>query len=276
MQINIKMNKQKPPKLSPLGQLMQDTLRHDADTKYFGTRKELNQEQLAYLKDDVEFKKEVKDIKKNIKVPKLYPDKDVESFEYENYIDAESFWLRNQDKSIQDEFEKRIKSLLNSYGLPIGFYDWLQYLVLYGEPPWIPNYNLELLNDIMNNPEELQRIPLTTQEKRYVRKIAKDNLNIKGRPTKKIQQFYKSLLLAIAQSKNTKRRFRSLKTAVKTTKLGEEVSEYDSIENKKITRKITSLDLATIIFKDTTGSKSQVVRKQKQRLKDRKNLILKK
>jgi len=270
------MNKQKPPKLSPLGQLMQDSLRHVADTKYFGTRKALNQEQLVYLKDDVEFKKEVKDIKKNLKVPKLYPDKDVESFEYENYIDAESFWLRTRDKSIQDEFEKRIKNLLYKYGLPIGFYDWMQYLVLYGEPPWVPNYNPELLNDIMNNPEELQRIPLTTQEKRYIRKIAKENLNIKGRPTKKVQQFYKSFLLALAQSKNTKRRFRSLKTAVKTTKLGKEINEYNPVENENITRKITSLDLATTIFNDVTGNKSQVVRKQKQRLKERKNLILKK
>lgn len=270
------MNKNKPPKLSSLGQLMQDSLRHVADTKYFGTRKALSQEQLVYLKDDVEFKNEVKYIKKKLKVPKLYPDKDVESFEYENYIDAESFWLRTQDKSIQDEFEKRINNLLNNYGLPIGFYDWMQYLVLYGEPPWVPNYNPELLNDIMNNPEELQRTPLTTQEKRYIRKIVKENLNIKGRPTKKVQQLYKSFLLALAQSKNTKRRFRSLKTAVKTTNLGKEITEYNSIENVNITRKITSLDLATTIFNDVTGSKSQVVRKQKQRLKERKNLILKK
>lgn len=264
------------PKLSPLGELMQKVIKNEADTKYFGTRKELNRELLTYLKSDPDFKKDVKKLKDMLDIPRLNPEMDVESFEYDNYIDAESFWLRAQEKHVRDTFEERIRYLLSRYGLPIGFYDWLQYLVLYGQPPWDPIYNTELTNDIFNNPEELQRAPLTTQEKKYVRRTVKSAIGIKGRPSKKVQLLYKNFLKALSESKNTKRRFRSLKTAVKTTKLGDVRSEYDSFNNKNISKKITSSDIATNVFNDPTGRKSQVVRKQKQRLRERKNLVFNK
>lgn len=270
------MGNKNSPKLSPLGELIQFVINYEADTKYFGTRKELNRELLTYLRTDPDFKIDVKKFKHELKIPKLNPETDVDSFEDGNYIDAESFWLRTQEKSIRNKFEEGMRSLLGRYGLPIGFYDWLQYLVLYGQPPWTPLYNVELANDIFSSPEELQRVPLTTQEKKYVRRTVKSNIGIKGRPSKKVQALYQSFLEALSESKNSRRRFRSLSTAIKTAKLGEIRNEYDSYEGKNISRKITSSDLATNIYNDPGGHKSHVVRKQKQRLKERKTLITKK
>ncbi len=267
------------PKLSPLGELMQDAIKHEADTKYFGTRKELNRELSTYLKSDTGFKKDIKGLRKELSIPKLNSEKDVESFEYDNYIDAESFWLRTQDKSTRDIFEKRINHLLVSYGLPIGFYDWMQYFVLYGQPPWTPLYNTELPNDIMSNPDELQRIPLTTQEKKYVRRTVKNNVGIKGRPSKKAQSAYRSLLQALSMSKNKHRRIRNLTQSLKTGEIGTKRTYYDSVDGK-IQEKITSTIQAAEIYEhadnDELKKKANTLRKMKQRLKERQKVMLKK
>lgn len=267
------------PKLSALGEVIQETIKQEADTKYFGTRKELNRELLTYLKSDTEFKNDLKKLKKELSIPKLNSEEDVESFEYENYIDAESFWLRTQDKSTRDIFEKRIHHLLVSYGLPIGFYDWMQYFVLYGQPPWTPLYNTELPNDIMSNPDELQRIPLTTQEKKYVRRTVKNSIGIKGRPSKKAQSAYGGLLLALSTSKNKRRRTRQLKQSLKTDDIGTKRTYYDSVEGKtqeKVTSKIKAAEIYESADNDELKKKANTLRKMKQRLKERRKVMLKK
>lgn len=267
------------PKLSPLGELIQDAIEYEADKKYFGTRKELNRELLTYLKSDVGFKNDIKKLKRELSIPKLNSEEDIESFEYDNYIDAESFWLRTQDHSVRDTFEKRINNLLISYGLPIGFYDWMQYLVLYGQPPWTPLYNTELPNDIMSNPDELQRIPLTTQEKKYVRRTVKNNIGIKGRPSKKARSAYGSLLQALSMSKNKQRRIRNLTKSLKTGEIGTKRTYYDSVDGK-VQEKITSTIQAAEIYEhadnDELKKKANTLRKMKQRLKERQKVLLKK
>lgn len=262
-------------KLSPLGQATQDILSENADREYFGTRKALNEELLEHIQGK-DFKEKIKSIRRKLSIPRIKFEDDVIEFFWKDDVEVESRWLLAQDESVKNKVDIEVKKALE-IGLPIGFYNWVQHYILYGKKPkWMPLYNLNIANDIINYPEELNRIPLTSQEKKYIRKSAKSRLGIKGRPSKRHQEAYSELLQALSRSKNKKRRFRTLKTALKTQELGKTRTVYDSFSNEYVSTKVNSKDLATIIFNDETGRKSQNVRKQKERLIKRKEMMVKK
>ena len=68
----------------------------------------------------------------------------------------------------------------------------MQGYILYGKPPFLPLYNMELLWFAENDIDKLKRIGLTTKEKEWLEKKERERLDINktGRPPKSIQEKY--------------------------------------------------------------------------------------
>ncbi len=268
-------------KLSPIGTLIQISLWREAE-KFFGVRSNLNEEIATYLKRDKKFNAEIRDIQTQFKIPSLNPNHDFKTIqiEYEGRsVDIEVHdWLESLPPAKREMLEKTITDLIQEYKLPLNFYDWVQDYLLYGKPSYIPSYNFELINQVINHVDEIERFVLTTQEKKFIlacfKGIVGNNPQI---PKPKFRQAYRELKEILKRSKNIRRRFRTLDTALKTRKMGQIEHRFDfarGLGGEEEHHKVTSTDLATRIFNDNTGKRSQVVRKQKQRLKERARLLL--
>ena len=253
---------------------LEDIIRGYADNLYFQSRKHFNEEDVILLENNDSFKSSVKRIKKLLKIPRLDPLQDIviipitygEDGENEGEI-LKSDWLNSQPLSIQNSFESEVKQLLETYKLQANFYEWFVVYLLYGKPLYTPYYHWELTDFVINNLNRIEEIPLTIKEKRYVLDSFKAFLGKNPDiPKEQKKAAYKELKGILKRSKSKRRRFRTLRTAIKALRLGEVVSEYDYATAKEQKRKIISEDLATQIFDDDTGKKAALVRKQKQRL----------
>jgi hypothetical protein len=245
---------------------------------YLNARASFNDEDAEMLHLSKEFKKDRDKIKKQFKIPRLTPQKDVLVIPLEKdgqtAESVESSWVNNLNNLQQDKFKKEIESLLKKYNLQPNFYDWAQGYILYGKPPFKPLFfwAYELTDYVINSLDKIEQISLTTSEKKQIMGMFKFVM-IRKRPDiskKQLREMCRELKFALSKSKkNTRRRSRTFETALKTLEMGKHRTDYDYALNKDVARKTTSTDLATKIFKDETGKKAALVRKQKQRLNER-------
>lgn len=274
--------KKKNAPISILGQSIENTLRDFADKEFFDTRKELNDEKITYLNLDKNLKNDVKAIRDKLNIPKLAPNEDIFTFEEtEHSIGADSNWLFRSSPHSQNVFENEIDKLLEKYLLPKNFHDWLQFYILYNrKPPWKPLYNWDLLEQIIKDIDEPQRIPLTTKEKEFARWVFRYITKSKsGRPRKELRKAYNELLEALSKGKNSTRRARVLKQAIKTFDKGKIEKYFDPVKGKDVVEKPTYKKLAVKINIDATDLErdrlATTLRKQNQRLKKRMSKAIK-
>lgn len=268
--------KKKSSSLSAFGNVIQDLLQNFADSQFFDTRKALNEEKVTYLHLEKNLKKDIKAIRGKFNIPNLVPEDDVFTFEEsEHSLEADSNWLFRSSIYIQKAFTNEVEQLINEYSLPKNFYDWLQFYILYNQkPPWKPLYNWDLLQQLGDNKDEAQRIPLTTKEKKFVRWAFRYITKSKpGRPKKEYQNAYKELIKALSESKNSNRRSRTLVQSTKTFDKGQTEKYFDPVEGKDVVEKPTYKKLAVKIDINATEEErdrlAATLRKQNERLKKR-------
>lgn len=260
-----------------------ELLRYEAD-KNFGPRASFNKEFAELSSYKQGFIKDLLDLRVNL--PKLDPDDDL-IMSSMNYDDEEICFAKSKylecdlNETERKKFSKNIYALIKKYKLPKNFYDWLQFYILYSkEPPWKPLYNFDLVEQIIDNPSEAIRIPLTTVEKKYIKRKSRELLNIKeGRPPKEVsdkQKQYKALCSLLDKSKNINRKYRSLDNAIKVFKLKKEkMSYYD--ENYQPIRILKDYNtVVDEIYPDNPKPKQKKLvtrlRKQNERFKKRNKL----
>jgi hypothetical protein len=250
-----------------LKDLLQILLKAKADYKWFGTRKVLNEESALFLPRSKEFTADVAVVRKEFNVPRLNPDKDYIVINNTGFEIEDSYWLSGKPTEFINRWEQRIKELIDSHHLPESFRDWVEMSILYEKPKYYPHYNFEAILEILNNPQEANRIGLTTGEKEFILFVLRGAIqSTKGKRETTLKREYSILKGIIAKSKNTRRRLRTIKTSLKTLEMGTKKTYFDEAVGSNVTHKTTSEDLATRIFKDETGEKAPLVRKQKERL----------
>lgn len=271
------MVKPKKPKLSPLGQAVQDIL-FDMRDQYFEIRNNFNNECAFYLNSSAEFQNQIKTIRKQFKIPHLDPQHDVKDIPLENYVDAESYRLNSKSISAKKTFDRHIDALLDTFQLPTNFRDWIIYYVLYGKPPWIPTYSMELVNSFIQSHKNPEKFRLSIPEKKYILDVV--NSKIGKLPTKKRLWFMRKLKAALAKSKNTRRRFRNFKESViLASKKGKKEAIYNPETGEKMMLKRTYRSIATA-NKDICDVEADKIaansRKKAQRFQNRQKDIFKK
>lgn len=181
-------------------------------------RPKVNWERTQTLQEDPEFLARLEMIRQREKISKnlkfetdvradivSYGDGEMEIVE-SYFLDYEIGKLRR--KRIQNE----IASILKDYSLPLNFHDWIQCLLLYRKPlNGTPRYNWDLLDQVMSDPDEAKRIPLSSAEKKFWLWAFRFSRGIRpGRIPKKYAPEYKKLKDIFADSKNTLRRSRRI------------------------------------------------------------------
>lgn len=261
-----------------LKELFERLLKIFAD-KYYGSRAEFNREDLTYLLRDKTFQEDIRNIRKELKIPKLKPEQDLRfvpvDFGNENKDIEQSDWIHALSEQNFNAFDSKVKWLLSKYKLPLNFYDALEGYLLYRKKPKTPVYNLGLVSQILLDPNELKRIPLTTSEKHLIKLYLLDEYGEKIMKDKKLRLAYQNLVQDLAVSKNKRRKLSNFKSALKALhKPQRHEKYYDDVEGQEIEPKFTFKDLAVKEYvKVNTESeatrKAALLRKQKQRLKDR-------
>lgn len=250
--------------------VIETLLQINMDGKYFGVRKVLNEEKVLFLQKSKDFANDIAEIKKEFSVPKLNPNMDYILIEQLDYEIEDSNWLTEQGNNIIDRWENRIRQLLDKYKLPISFRDWVEYNVLYGKPKNYPHYNIEEFAEIIRDPQEAHRLGLTTSEKKLLLAGFRQSIKWAKKDEKALlRDHYLKVRNSLLNSKNSRRRSRTVNTAIKSLNMGKKSTYFDSsvgASGKNITHKTTSSDLATTVFGDETGKKAALVRKQKERL----------
>ncbi len=248
-------------------------LQTQMDYKWFNVRKNLNYEKALFLPISKEFNKDILSIKKEFNVPKLSPDKDYHLIMNTEIEFEDSDWLYGKPNLFINQWEERITELLHKYRLPVSFMDWVEWNILYGKPKTYPHYNIETFSEIIKNPQEANRISLTTGEKKllleYLRFVIKST---KGKRKSILKKSFIQLEKVINQSKNQRRRSRTLKTSMKTLKVGplqRNVQEETYTRNKnKLMYEDIIPNIFTIEEEIKIGPKrlNARLRKQKERL----------
>lgn len=263
-------------KLSDRSKLLQQSL-WAYNERRLGTRSALNEEKATYLLQDKTFKVRITNLRKELEIPRLRLADDVVEIEVGNSIEAESKWLNSQPRDVYDRLKQEVAWLIENFNLTPNFESWLFSYILYRKTSNTPVFDWSLAHYVINNLDRIEEVTLTASERQYVLETFKlvTTANPKLTP-QQVKVMGVQLKQALARSKRgTTRRSRTLKTALKTHKMGTKVSYYEPDLNTTIKRKITSLSLATELFDKDEEKKSHTLRKQKQRLQKRKGLLLK-
>lgn len=246
---------------------------------YFGNPK-LTDERVLLLERNTSFIQEVNQIRISFSIPNLNFQQDTTVYPFRDTYLEDSTWLLKQPQNIQDKFINEVELLIKKYKLPVSFRDWIEKYILYGKPKDNPYVNYELVYELMNNPDELQRLPLSSQEKNMVKDLVRFRLGINKRPPKHLQKDYKELLNALSASKSNFRGSRTISTSIKTLGVGKIEKQKDVSKNRVINRRKTFKDLIPNIYSFEEESKmgpeklSNRLRKQHQRLKQRMKKLL--
>lgn len=245
----------------------------------------INLEQIKLLEDNKQFNLDVKTIREKLQIPKLDSTKDQQ--DTDNPFDSlsESFWLRTKTYGWFKKFDKKLNLLINKYKLTMDFYEWLRWIIMYGYTNNasinIQYSSYESFHKIIENPDELKRIGLTTEEKRFYKFVIRKVLKIERRPNKEVALAYSQFLTALKNSKNTiskPRTNRDKQLIDSINKIGK-IEAYDdpvkSSSEPLTIIKNTSLDAAYEIYEDeddpmVLNSKAATLRKIIQRNKNRK------
>ena len=252
-------------------------LRKAADD-LFGARSKINRERKLLLEEDVEFKADIEKIRKAEHIPRLNTRSDFQTAIFEHDSDPElmtfSYYLDYLGKNKKLRIRRAVRDILLRYKLPLNFHDWVLHYLLYGHfQSGTPRYNWNLLQQVIDNPEEAERIGLTTKEKRFwlqwyrfVRKIKN------GRIPEKYAKEYKMLLAAFSRSKNNFRRSRkfddSLLVMDEKNSSIKVITEAGTANKRKTYRDVVA-QLTHIDDEDQTSKEAAKYRKNISRLKKR-------
>lgn len=214
----------------------------------YGPRFALNQEQALWMLADATFRERMQKLRRELGVPDLgfyedYTDSLIIDYdEDETYELWGSRWFEELAEERRAAVERRITKLILDYRLPWHFHDWLKCLLLYNDPMG-PVPVTGQIAKILDDPDELRRIPLTAHEKSWLKSLVRGLLGIKRRPPEDVALMYHGFLRALDKApKNTRRRMRTLKTALRTLDepYGELVIEaipnIESMSNKELQR----------------------------------------
>ncbi len=248
--------------------------------QYYSPRTEFNKEAKEYVFENKDFIKDVREVRSELNIPKLNPDDDFRLIPIEQGTEIinveDSGWVQRLSNEEFDRFDQKVKWLLQKYELPLNFRDPVEFYLLYRKKSKrTPLYNLGLFSQIIQNPNELKRIPLTTGEKKLIKQYVLDEYGERIKKDKKLKNAYKELLQSLALSKNKRRRMRTISTALKATnKPKRHVKYYDAVKGKDIEPLYTFEDLAPNLIDidmkpEEAKRKAATLRKQKQRLKER-------
>ena len=255
------------------------------DREIFGKRAKLNFELWELLKRDTTFVADLRKARqdKTMKIPNLKASLDIRSA-FVQYGDSEmevteSYYLSSLSPEKKKIINNRIKSILNKYKLPLNFYEFVQYVLLYKKfPKGQPLFNLEFLDQIENNPNEATRLPISTIEKKFIFRLFRMRRGIKeGRMPKKYAQEFKKLKTMLDSSaKDGRRRMRTIDDALKILDMEkEEVAEPDTDTGSTVFRKKKMRDQAVEkanleLSKDAEDREFARLRQVKSRLSKRK------
>ena len=172
--------------------------------KIFSLRKKLNREVARYLAYNDAFRKAINGIRSDNKISIL------------RYGTNKNAHLASLSQKTKDSLERDINNLIYTYRLPTAFCDWFEDWIFYDMiPNWVPTFNYEVLVDILENPERVKRVGLTTTEKNFVKSYFKKQWgNIKGRPLKQYERALKDIYAVLDASTNTRRSFRTIGSAL--------------------------------------------------------------
>ncbi|MFH1170384.1 MAG: hypothetical protein V1704_02400 [Candidatus Vogelbacteria bacterium] len=249
-----------------------------------GSRQKQNEELAVYLSTaDDDFKNDIKKVRDKYNISNFtaeearlddYDENVIFDINNEPYgIPTSKFLNEKLTEKERAKFKKDIDGIIKKYSLPLNFYDWMEWCVLYNhEVPWQSLFNWELFSQIIENPKELERVGLTTREKHEMKKQWRDLFNMKiGRPSKKQVQQYGEFLKLLSKSKNKKRRMRTFLPALKALKMRqgkEKYSEWGDFGTISTTKKYK--DKVAEIYPDLEGEDDDRLavnlRKQKERL----------
>lgn len=271
--LGIQQNKQKPTTPIDLNPLMKD-FRELIDKNGRGIRKILNQEKADVFPKDPKFREEIQNIREKLCITNLEPEKDIINIDQEN---VGSDWLQyTASEEERKKFNAVITKLLHKYELGLNFKDWMECTVLYGDfSLWSPLYDFDLFEQLISNPEEARRIPLTTAEKKYLKQFFRKILNVSrsGLLPKKYKTIFSDFCKILNLGTNSRRRMRSFDLAVKTLKHGEVVEHIDTVTQEKTKGKIAHSIIVSEIDipneKDSHNAEKKLIqnsRKQKERL----------
>lgn len=203
------------------------------------TRPFLNDEVSMFLLKDKRFLDEVRDIREKLKIPHLNVRKDQRDVNLGDESFSESYWMKNKGEQYIKPLYDKVDYIIQSFNLPIDFQEWILRYILYGYHKYSAitiNIQYKTILEILNNPNEILRIPLTTEEKNFIKYIIRTKLNIKSRPSKETADIYKEIIQLLNQSKNTRRRAKTTKLATKTLDLKTNEG-YDSLIPKLYSEK---------------------------------------
>lgn len=246
----------------------------------FGPRREFNLENAQLISNDQWFLKQLTEVRKKYKIPKLKASSDLKEIEYHDFfddqgvdvIDAESKWLNNQNKEVQDQINGWIRLILGYYSLPQNWDIWIEGYLFYGKPKYVPKYNWELTYDVIDDPERIMSIGLTTQEKDFVKDQVRKKLGIKGKPNRKLQKIYREFLERLSLIKNFRRRSPTLTDTIKVVRKHKKEIEVFNDENEWINMRNTYKSIiASGADIDEKKEKKSVnkIKKRAQRLKQK-------
>lgn len=157
------------------------------------------------------FLTDLEEVRQKLHIPKLNQKTDYYPIAYEwEIVGDDSKWLKSQSKQLQKDFQEAIKNLIQKHHLTPFFDEWIREQLLYGKTK-VSTYNIfEFFGKIFRDPRKAKGIPLTTSEKRFLKMYARNRLNIKGKPSKKLARAYRYFLDNLKLGKNTGRRKRVL------------------------------------------------------------------
>jgi hypothetical protein len=211
---------------------------------FFGPRVKINRMDWILLQKNPDFLERLASIRREERIPKLDMSKDslAERIGYDVELkeSQESFYLWDAGAKKQKRVEAAIKAILYDYGLPLNFFSFILYSLLYQKSlKGTPRYNWDFIDQVIENPDELRRIPLSTVEKKYWKEVfstkvmaaVKDGRVPEVPARAAIREFRKMLA---ASPKNERRRARVLDSALDIADLKTQpFIDTDGSEKKK-------------------------------------------
>lgn len=237
-------------------------------------------------KDFLGFRKDINKIRNAYGISNLNPENDITvgdiSIGGESQSVCGSKFIDSMNPNKRKGLHRELIKLLAKYRLPLNFYDWTESFVLYGRrhPQWKPLFNFGLLYQLADYPEWARLIPLTTEEKRDLKKQIRSlyTSSKKGKLPKEGAKLMRAMGKIVAQGgKNKIRGYKSAEEAKKVAEKKKETLTYN-YGNISRTKPLSYIEIAENLKpkKDEKELKKEEARLRKiiERNKKREELIL--
>ncbi len=220
-------------------------LREYTDT-FFGPRPHLNDERWEVLKGDRNFNRRLEEIRVRERIPILSLKDDIwvhwitiDDISGDGTDMSGSHFMDSLSAARRTRIDSAIRTILYDFALPLNFYDFIQSILLYRSASnGTPRYNWDFLDQLIENPAEARRLPISTAEKKFWLHFFRRHLGISptGKPKREHAAILKRLKNILESSpKNRARRMRTFDTALAASKRGSLTVAVESIPFEKAT-----------------------------------------